>query len=120
MTNPPVLDAVELISVRLSGDCKSLQLKLRDQTGQAMTLSLPADWLNTMLNAMPRQLETGTIHPLDSWSIDRSGNGQDLVLTLRTPHGVAVSFAAKPWQLAGMTTIATYGADGPGSKPTIH
>jgi hypothetical protein len=36
-------------------------------------------------------------------------NGQDLVLTLHTPEGLAISFALKPWRVEGMATIATYG-----------
>ncbi|MGD0109823.1 MAG: hypothetical protein ABSC06_38240 [Rhodopila sp.] len=52
--------------------------------------------------------------------MDRIGNGQDLVLTLRTPEGQAVSFAMKPWQVEGMATIATYGNSGRRSEKTLH
>jgi hypothetical protein len=51
--------------------------------------------------------------------MDRVGNGQDLVLTLRTPEGQAVSFAMKPWQVEGMATIATYG-NAARSPTTVH
>jgi hypothetical protein len=115
-----MIDVTELISVRLSADQKHLKLTLRDDNGRVVSLSLPARWLNTLQNAMPRQVESGTVHPLDSWSIDRYGNGHDLILTLRTPEGVAVSFAAKPWQVEGMATIATYGCAESGSDGTIH
>ncbi len=117
-TDPEGIDAAELVSVRLSADRASLRLRLRDQTGRSVCLSLPANWLNTLLNALPRRVESGTVHALDSWEMDRVGNGQDLVLTLRTPEGLAVSFAAKSWQLEGVATIATYG--GSGSAKTLH
>jgi hypothetical protein len=52
--------------------------------------------------------------------MDRAGNGQELVLTLRTPEGIAVSFTTKPWQLEGMATIATYGNAGPLPVKTVH
>jgi hypothetical protein len=120
IADPTALDAVELISVQLSSDRKSLRLKLRDQTGRTISLSLPANFLNTILDAMPREIETGSVHPLDSWSMGRLGNGEDLILTLRTPEGLAVSFATKLWQVEGMATIAHYGTSGHHPKDTIH
>jgi hypothetical protein len=48
------------------------------------------------------------------------GNGQDLVLTLRTPEGQSVSFAMKPWQVEGMATIAHYGNSGRAPGTTVH
>ena len=91
-----------------------------NQSGQTVSFSFPACWLNTMLNAVPDRPRPDTVHPLDSWSMDRVGNGQDLVLTLRTPEGQAVSFAMKPWQVEGMATIATYGLSGRPAAHTVH
>jgi hypothetical protein len=115
-----MIDATELIDVRVSPDGTHLRLRLRDQTGQSLTFSLPACWLGTMLKALPPQSGSKTVHPLDSWSMDRSDNGQDVVLTLYTPEGQAVSFAMKPWQVEGMATIATYGRSGRTPETTIH
>jgi hypothetical protein len=115
-----MIDATELIGVRMSADGKRLRLRVRDQNGQTVSFSLPANWLNAMLSAMPHATGSDTVHPLDSWSMDRTGNGQDLVLTLRTPEGQAVSFAMKPWQVEGMATIATYGNPGRTSAGTMH
>jgi hypothetical protein len=115
-----MIDATELISLVLSSDGKRLRLRVRDQNGQTVSFTLPACWLNAMLNALPRSFGPETVHPLDSWSMDRVGNGQDLVLTLRTPDGKAISFAMKPWQVEGMATIATYGNAGRTSGPTLH
>ncbi len=116
-----VIDAKSLIGVKLSADGARLHLKVRNQMGRTISLSLPACWLNEMLSAVPGLAGTAdTVHPLDSWSMERAGTGPDLVLTLRTPEGQAVSFAMKPWQVEGMATIATY--SGPGRTPgeTIH
>jgi hypothetical protein len=120
VADPTMLDTVELISVQVSPDRKSLRLKLRDGNGRTVALSLPANCLNTILNALPRELEIGPVHQLDSWSLARIDDGGDLVLTLRTPEGLAISFATKPWQLQGMATIAHYGTSGPGPEDTIH
>jgi hypothetical protein len=114
------IDAAELINVRLSADRTRLRLTLRDEAGRMVSLSLPAGWLNTLLNAVPRQVESGTVHPLDSWTMDRLGDGRDLVLTLRTPEGKSVSFATKQWQVEGMATIATYGSMAPAPGETVH
>jgi hypothetical protein len=114
------IDATDLIGIRLSADGK--RLRIRDQNGQTVSFSLPASWLNAMLSAIAGLSDTaGTVHPLGSWSMDRAGPGQaDLVLTLRTPEGQAVSFLMKPWQVEGMATIATYGSSGRTSGETMH
>ncbi len=115
-----MIDAMELVGVRVSSDGKRLRLRVRDQGGQTVSFSLPTGWLNAMLTALPQSSPFGTMHPLDSWSMDRIGNGQDLVLTLRTPEGQAVSFARKPWQVEGMATIATSGKSGRTAGTTMH
>ncbi len=115
-----MIEAAELIGVRISADGKRLRLRIRDRGGATVSFSLPTEWLNTMLNVLPRSADPETVHPLDSWSMDRLRGGQQLVLTLRTPEGQAVSFAMKPWQVEGMATIATYGSSGKTSGPTVH
>ena len=114
-----MIEPTELAGLRLSADGKFLCLRMRDQNGQMVSLSLPTCWLNAMLSALPRHSDSEMVHPLDSWSMDRVGNGHEVILTLRTPDGQAVSFAMKPWQVEGMATIATYGASGRPST-TIH
>jgi hypothetical protein len=115
-----MIDATELIGVLVSPDGKRIRLRVRDQDGQTVSFSLPACWLNAMQTALPRSSGPDTVHPLDSWSMDRRENGQDLVLTLRTPEGESVSFAVKPWHVEGMATIATYGSSGRTSGTTVH
>ncbi|HEY1414015.1 MAG TPA: hypothetical protein VGF36_17850 [Rhodopila sp.] len=119
MTRQPDIDAAELISVCVSPDGHGLRLRVRDRTGRASLVALPMSWLNTILNALPRRPNDTEVHPLDSWNMDRAPNGQDLVLTLRTPEGQAVSFTMKSWQVEGMATIATYGS-GTGPARTVH
>lgn len=117
MSQPPDVDATELISVRVSPDGCRLKIRVRDGAGRISTIALPTYWLNQVLNALPTPAEAA-IYPLDTWSMDRPGQGQDLLLTLRTPEGRAVTFAVKPWQVEGMATIATYG--GGTSRGTVH
>ncbi len=114
------IEATDLIGVRLSSDGKRLRLRLRDQTGQSVSVSLPACWLSAMLNAVPPLNRGEAVHPLESWSMDHVGIGEDLVLTLRTPEGQAISFLMKPWQVEGMATIATYGRTGGTPDGTVH
>jgi len=116
-----MIDAADLIGVRLSADGKRLRLQVRDQSGQTISVSLPACWLNALLSTVPQLSATaGTVHPLESWSMEPVGSGEDLVLTLRTPEAQAISFLLKPWQVKGMATIATYGGSGRASDETIH
>jgi hypothetical protein len=114
------IDATELLDVRLSSDRTRVVLKLRDQGGQSVSLSLPTACLNTVMTAMPQQIDAGTVHPLDTWTMQPGENDQVLVLTLRTPQGLAISFTTKPGQVEAMATIATYGRTLPRAAKTIH
>ncbi len=117
MSQPPDVDATELIGVRVSPDGCRLKIRVRDGAGRISTVALPTNWLNQVLNALPKPAEA-EVYPLDTWSMDRPVQGQDLLLTLRTPEGRAFAFAVKPWQVEAMATIATYG--GSTSKGTVH
>lgn len=111
------IDATELDGVRLSPDGSRLILLLRDTAGQKVSLSLPVTSLNALLRAMPRAAPMGARHSLDAWSMAPVENGRDMILTLRTPEGLAVSFTIKPWQVQGMATVATFGqSDAPPPK----
>jgi hypothetical protein len=114
------IDATEVDGVRLSSDGSRLILLLRDAAGQKVSLSMPVRCLNTVLTAMPRSAAMGEQHSLDTWSMAPAENGRDMILTLRTPEGLAVSFAIKPWQIQGMATIATFGQSGEAPPKSIH
>jgi hypothetical protein len=103
------IDASELTEARLSADGTRLHLTLYDQAGKKVPLSLPTCCMNTLITALPGHPDPGSVHRLDSWTMGTSENGQDLLLTLRTPEGTAISFTLKPWQVEGIATIATYG-----------
>jgi len=83
-------------------------------------LSLPANCLNTVISAVPDHVDPGTVHKLESWTKGAAENGQDLLLTLRTPEGAAISFTLKPWQVEGMATVATYGSSQRVLPKTMH
>jgi hypothetical protein len=114
------IDATELDGVRLSSDGSRLILLLRDTAGQKVSLSLPVTCLNTVLTAMPRSAAMGARHSLDAWTMAPAENGRDMILTLRTPEGLAVSFTIKPWQVQGMATVATFGQSGETPPRTVH
>ncbi len=120
LSNSTRIDAASLIAVQLSADGKRLHLKLRDATGETVSLTLPSNCLNQVLTAMPRTVETDAVHPLDTWTMGLAENGEDLVLTLRTSEGRAVSFMTRPSQVQGMATIATYGRGQRTTAKTLH
>lgn len=120
MTDPIDIEAMELASVHISLDGRRVRLRVRDQSGRTVRFTLPANWLSSMVNALPRSGGDGVVHPLDSWRLERTPTGQDLVLTLQTPEGKAVSFAMKRWQVEGMATIATYGNVAGTTQQTLH
>ncbi len=104
------ISARELLGVRLSSDHERLTLDIRDNNGQTVQFTLPARWMNTLLQPLPRQAEAGAVLELDSWRIDQTSDPGALVLTLRTPKGEAVSFVAQSFQVLGMATVARYGS----------
>jgi hypothetical protein len=114
------IDAAQLTEAGLSSDGTRVNLTLVDDAGSKTLLSLPAGCLNKVLTTLPDRPDPGAVHRLDSWNMAVSESGQDLLLTLRTPEGVAISFALKPWQVEGMATLATYGRTRPTQVGTVH
>jgi hypothetical protein len=114
------IDADQLTEVRLSADATRAILTLLDNAGQKISLTLPTNCLNAVLSVVPRHAEPGAVHRLDSWNMGVAENGQDLLLTLRTPEGLAISFTLKPWQVEGMATIATYGSSHRSQPKILH
>lgn len=108
------------MDVRIASDGDRLLLRLRDPAGQRISLSLPTSCINMILRAMPRVAENGTVHPLDTWSMVAAENGQDLILTLRTPQGRAVSFVARPFQFEAMATVAMHSHAHPPTAKRLH
>jgi hypothetical protein len=120
LTDKVKIDADQLTEVRLSADGARVILALLDDAGQKISLSLPINCLNAVLSVTPRHAEPGVVHKLVSWNMGVAENGQDLLLTLRTPEGLAISFTLKPWQVEGMATIATYGKSQRIQPKTMH
>jgi hypothetical protein len=119
MTDRSRIDA-ELDGARLSPDGSRLILLLRDTAGQKVSLSLPTNCLNTVLTAAPQPAAPGTVHAVETWNMVPGEKGQDTILTLCTPEGMAVSFTLKPWQIQGMATVATFGSMRETSNRSIH
>jgi hypothetical protein len=120
VTDKVKIDADQVTDVRLSEDATRVSMTLLDPAGNRMLLTLPADCLNAVLSVVPRRAAPDVVNRLDSWSMGVAENAQDLVLTLRTPEGAAISFALKPWQVEGMATIATYGSAQRSQPKTMH
>jgi hypothetical protein len=114
------IDVIQVTEVRLSADGARVMLVMLDDAGQRISLSLPVTCLNAVLSVSPRHAEPGAVHKLDSWNMGVAENGQDLLLTLRTPEGLVISFTLKPWQVEGMATIATYGSSHRSQPKSLH
>ncbi len=114
------IDATKLTEAALSDDGRQLRLRLVDQAGQAVSLSLPAHCLGAVIAALPQRIEASAVHALDAWSMRAADNGDDFLLTLRTSEGAAVSFKTKAWQVEGMATIAAHGRPQRRSVKRLH
>ena len=99
MTDPSDIEAMELDSVHISTDGRRLRLRVRDQAGRTVRFTLPANWLNSMLKALPRSAGDGVVHPLDSWSLDRTPNGHQPnvgITSEASSSNVSLSFLNAP------------------------
>jgi|GEM_PF-2148524 len=114
------ITAVDLVGVQVSRDGWFVRADLVDQDGRTVCVTLPTECLNALANAVPQAPEPDTLHVLDNWSMDRSGNGEDLVLTLRTADARAVTFLTKAWQVKGMATVATWANSHTDLPKSVH
>jgi hypothetical protein len=114
------IDTDQLTEARLSADTTRVHLTLLDRDGRKTILSLPTNCLNTIVNLLPGRADPGSVHTLDTWTMGTTENRQDLLLTLRTPEGLAISFIIKPWQVEGMATIATHGSSNRPLPRSVH
>ena len=120
MTDPIDIEAMELASVHIPLDGRRVRLRVRDQSGRTVRFTLPANWLSSMVNALPDLAATVWCIRSIAGGLNGRLTGQDLVLTLQTPEAKAVSFAMKRWQVEGMATIATYGNVAGTTQQTLH
>jgi hypothetical protein len=120
MTSKTAIEAVDLVGVRLSDDGWFVRAYFADKEGQTVSLTLPTECLSMLASVVPNRLDPDTVHVLHAWSMDHTANGEDLVLTLRTPDARTVSFLTKPWQVKGMATIATWSEANPAVLKPVH
>lgn len=105
---PRRIEAAALDALRLTPDGARLVLDLSDAAGGKMTLSLPASSLDALLQAMPPSLPRGAGHALETWTMTPAENGRDVILTLRTSEGLALSLAVTSWQAESMATLVAF------------
>jgi len=112
----------DIVRAELTDDGAQLLLTMAGVGGETVVLSLPASCVGEMLAALPRQLPavSDTVHRVHSWRLEAAAGAADLTLTLQTPEGRAAAFQVTPGQVAGMATLATYGALSAATAKTIN
>ena len=119
MTGSPDVDAVELVSVRSSGDGEQLKIRVRDRDGRIQSVAMPANWLNDLVNAVPLPVTQPAAHALASWRMEAGADGT-LLLTLQTPEGRSFLFSVKTWQAQGIASLATHGRFARQERSSLH
>lgn len=119
MTDRSRIDA-DLDGVCLSPDGARMILLLRDAAGQKVSLSLPRSCVGAVLTAAPRPAIAGAAHAVESWNMSLAENGRDMILTLCTAEGMAVSFTITAWQAQGMATVATHSTPRERLSRSVH
>lgn len=114
------VDAVDLVHAWLSDDGQRLHLKLLERDGRTITISVPLVCLTTILMSVPQKIDPDEAPTLAAWTMTPAGNGDDLVLTLRTPDGRSVSFLTRRSQIEGMATIATHSQPARPAVKRVH
>jgi hypothetical protein len=111
------IDGKELTTYQVAPDGSTFRLNFNDLEGRAAALTLPVEALNTLVMTMPqiarqamkakyRDDTIRLVYPIGDWRIEAAAGDTRLILTLRTPDGFEVSFAASRDDLAAMLRVA--------------
>ena len=103
------IDVAEIVRAEISEGGENVRLTLAEAGGGTVVLSLPLSCLGDIAASLPRPLAADTVDRVHSWRLEGAG-GSELKLTLQTPEGRAAAYRITPGQVAGMATLATYGA----------
>ncbi|HEU0059756.1 MAG TPA: hypothetical protein VFR19_07760 [Hyphomicrobiaceae bacterium] len=104
-------DSARAIAVQALTHCdvccsgQHVEIGFTDHAGKPGVIYLPHESLSALLATLTAAVEeaserrTGAagvqlVHPLVDWGLDRNGDDQSIVLTLRAPDGFDVSFRA--------------------------
>ncbi len=120
MTDRVKIDVTEVLRAWASEDGRRLHVKLVTAGGSTVTLTLPISSLNAVLTPVTPRTDPAETRLLDTWTMRHIDNGGEVLLTLCTADGEAVSFVTKAAQIEGMATIATYGRPGRRSAKVLH
>ena len=118
-----VIQARQLTTFQVAPDGRSVALNVTDEHAEPATLVFPSECLNELLMTLPdivhralrlrfRDESMRVVYPVGTWDVERGQTAGQLIVTLRTPDGFAVSFSLPALELVRMASRAT-GGDAP-------
>jgi len=110
-TRPIAVKSLTHVDVCCSGE--HVEIGLVDHRGEPVTLYLPQDCLNDLLQMLPAMLQEALqrrgaaagrrgLHPLADWQLTPDANGRAPILSLTAADGVTVSFAMTAAAASGL------------------
>jgi hypothetical protein len=94
----------ELTSYQIGADGKSVELRMKDDTGREHELSFKLAELGNLVLTLPGLIEAALrrqirdtsfrfTYPMGTWSIEQASDPSKVIVTLRTDDGFGVSFS---------------------------
>src|SRR5262245_39767757 len=105
-----VIRGKQLTTFEVSPDGESVAIHVMDDQAQPAALVLPSECLNGLMMTLPEMVRRSlrlrfrdpamrVVYPVGEWDVERSPVPGNVVVTLRTPDGFAVSFALPALEL---------------------
>jgi hypothetical protein len=102
----------------IAEDGSSIKIGMRDRDGRAAVLILPPECISALIMTLPgimqqamqrrhRDPNAKLVYPLAGWTVERARDDSRLILSLSTPDGFSVSFAASERELKDIGSIVT-------------
>lgn len=109
----PDIEASEFDRWEVSPDGAKVRMTVVGADGALTAVVLPADALTSLVMTLPTIVERALrrshrdpsiklVYPLAGWTVEQAAGGDKLIVTLETPDGFKVSFAATSEDLNGL------------------
>lgn len=120
--------ANKLTTFAVAPDGATVSIGVADERGAKSALILPTSCLQALVMTLPEMAQQALkrkygdphirlVFPVENWTLETSGQGNRLILTLVTADGFCVSFALFVDELVSMVGTALTGKDGGGLRP---
>jgi hypothetical protein len=107
MTAQKQVDVNALLDYEVAADGSHVRLKLANDLGNQVNVTLPIECLKQLVLSLPVILEQTLralhqnpalrlVHTVKLWTVERASDQKNLILSFRTPDHFSISFPRRP------------------------